>query len=81
MNRFVIVDGLPYLYANGKTYKVRWDDAGFSVGDEVKLKLKKSQPAYSELEIKAKCVNLDSIKEPVEEVIENEIEEPVEEVK
>lgn len=61
MNRFVIVDGLPYLFANGKTYAVRWDEAGFTVGAEVELA---SVPGrtYSELSIKAKCANnLDSI--------------------
>ncbi len=61
MNRFVIVDGLPYLLANGKTYKVRWDDKGFTVGAEVKLA---SVPSvtYCELSIKAKCAGkLDSI--------------------
>ena len=61
MNRFIIVNGLPYLYADGKAYAVRWDSAGFTVGAEVKLK---STPAvtYSELSIKAQCANkLDSI--------------------
>lgn len=61
MNRFVIVNGLPYLYADGRTYAVRWDESGFTVGEEVKLK---SVPAvtHSELSIKAKCAgNLDSI--------------------
>lgn len=61
MNRFVIVDGLPYLYANGKTYAVRWDDKGFTVGAEVKLTSAPS-PVYSELSIFAKCKILDSIK-------------------
>lgn len=63
MNRFVIVDGLPYLYAVGKCYAVRWTETGFSVGTEVKIA---SVPAvtYSELSVKAKCAgNLDSIKE------------------
>ncbi len=61
MNRFIIVDGLPYLYAGGKAYAVRWDKAGFTVGAEVKLK---SAPGktYSDISIKAKCKNsLDSI--------------------
>ena len=61
MNRFIIVDGLPYLYANGKAYAVRWDEAGFTVGAEVELK---SAPAaiYNERSIKAKCAAcLDSI--------------------
>lgn len=61
MNRFIIVDGLPYLYAKGKAHAVRWDSAGFTVGAEVKLK---SVPAaiYNERSIKAKCAAcLDSI--------------------
>lgn len=61
MNRFVIVDGLPYLFSNGKTYAVRWDDKGFTVGAEVKTA---SVPSvtYSELSILAKCRgNLNSI--------------------
>ena len=54
MNRFIIVDGLPYLYADGKAYAVRWIDDVFTVGAEVELA---SVPAvtYSELSIKAKC--------------------------
>lgn len=54
MNRFIIVDGLPYLYADGKAYAVRWDEKGFTVGAEVELA---SVPAYtySEISILAKC--------------------------
>lgn len=84
MNRFIIVDGLPYLYANGKAYAVRWDDAGFTVGAEVELK---SAPAaiYNERSIKAKCAAcLDSIgadqeeQEEQPEQVENpeQVEEP-----
>lgn len=61
MNRFIIVNGLPYLYASGKAYAVRWDKNGFTVGTEVELT---SAPfiTYSELSVKAKCAgNLDSI--------------------
>jgi hypothetical protein len=61
MNEFVIVDGLPYLYAGGKVYAVRWDDEGFTVGQEVKMD---SIPAvtHCELSIFAKCAGrLDSI--------------------
>lgn len=61
MNRFIIIDGLPYLYAGGKAYAVRWDSAGFTVGAEIELK---SSPAviYTELSIKAQCADrLDSI--------------------
>lgn len=63
MNRFVIVDGLPYLFASGKTYAVRWDEKGFTVGAEVKMA---SVPTYtlSEASVRAKCRNsLDSIGE------------------
>lgn len=66
MNRFVIVDGLPYLLAHGKTYSVRWDEKGFTVGAEVELA---SVPArtFSELSVRAKCAgHLDSIHAPEE---------------
>lgn len=59
--RFVIADGLPYLLHNGKTYAVRWDEKGFTVGAEVKLA---SVPVVtlSELSVKAKYPHaLDSI--------------------
>ena len=64
MNRFVIVNGLPYLLAHGKTYSVRWDEKGFTVGAEVELA---SVPArtFSELSVRAKCAgHLDSIHAP-----------------
>lgn len=64
MSRFVIVDGLPYLLAHGKTYSVRWDEKGFTVGAEVKLA---SVPArtFSALSVHAKCAgHLDSISAP-----------------
>lgn len=68
MNRFIIMDGLPYLYADGHAYAVRWDDEGFTVGAEVAIT---SAPdvVYTELSIMAKCAaDLDSIKaEPVNE--------------
>lgn len=61
MNRFVIVDGLPYLLHNGKTFAVRWDAEGFTVGAEVKLASVPEQ-TYSELSVLAKCgERLDSI--------------------
>lgn len=62
--RFVIVDGLPFLLANGKTYSVRWDEKGFTVGAEVEMA---SVPAvtFSELSVLAKCAgHLDSILAP-----------------
>lgn len=60
MNRYIIIDGLPYLYAQGKAYAVRWDSAGFTVGKEVKLK-ESPGAVLNELSIKAKCACLDSI--------------------
>lgn len=64
MNRFVIADGLPYLYANGKTYAVRWDDAGFTVGAEAKVSVPSDPVTYSALSVLAKCAGrLDSIGE------------------
>lgn len=61
MNRFVIVDGLPYLAAGGKTYAVRWDEKGFTVGAEVDLP-SVPESTHSELAIFAQCAgNLDSI--------------------
>lgn len=61
MNRFVIIDGLPYLLANGKAHAVRFDAEGFTVGEAVD-KAVSPYPLYTALEIKAKCVDLDSIK-------------------
>lgn len=61
MNRFIIVDGLPFLLAHAKAYAVRLNDVGFTLGAEVKLT---SVPAvtYSETSIRAKCAAcLDSI--------------------
>ena len=61
MNRYIIVNGLPYLYAGGRAYAVRWDAAGFTVGAEIKLKTAPAK-TYNELSIKAQCAgNLDSI--------------------
>ena len=80
MNRFIIVDGLPYLLVHGKTYAVRWDDKGFTVGAEVELASVPDR-TYPELSIKAKCADLDSIKgaEPVtEDDSEVDTEEEVE---
>ncbi|WP_425756242.1 hypothetical protein ACPW7J_02205 [Ihubacter sp. rT4E-8] len=61
MNRFIIVDGLPYLYADGKAYAVRWNEEGFTVGAEVEI-AEAPTNIYSELSILAKCAgNLNSI--------------------
>lgn len=81
MNKFIIVDGLPYLYANGKTYSVRWDEKGFTVGTEVKLASVPSE-TFSELSILAKFAgNLDSIGEPIKEPDSIENGEPIKEPK
>lgn len=64
MNRFVIVDGLPYLLAHGKTYSVRLGEKSITVWAEVMLA---SVPArtFSELSVRAKCAgHLDSISAP-----------------
>lgn len=63
MNRFIILNGLPYLYDadKKKAFAVRWDEKGFTVGAEIKLKSAPKQ-TFSELSIKAKCAScLDSI--------------------
>lgn len=63
MNKFIIVDGLPYLLANGKVFSVRWDESGFTVGAEVAMDSVPDR-TFSELSIKAKCAgHLDSIVE------------------
>ena len=80
MNRYVIVDGLPYLLANGKTYSVRWDEKGRTVGAEVELA---SVPArtFSELSVLAKCAgHLDSISAPGATQDKAENEEPEQEL-
>lgn len=80
MNRYVIVDGLPYLLANGKTYSVRWDEKGFTVGAEVMLA---SVPSYtfSELSVRAQCAgHLDSISAPGATQDKAETEEPEQEL-
>ena len=64
MNRYVIVDGLPYLLAHGKTYSVRLGEKCLTVGAEVEVA---SVPArtFSELSVRAKCAgHLDSISAP-----------------
>lgn len=60
--RFVIVDGLPYFYADNKTYSCKWDEKGLTIGAEVKLA---SVPDHrlTEREVFAKCRVLNSIKE------------------
>lgn len=65
MLHFIIMDGLPYSYDvnTGKAYKCRFDNDGFTAGEEVEVS---APPAviFSELSIKAQCANdLDSIKQ------------------
>lgn len=70
MNRFIIVDGLPYLYHQGKAYTVRWNEKGFTVGNKVKVKIPKE--IYTELSVKAKCKTLDSIGKSSENDVKTE---------
>ena len=82
MNRFIIVDGLPYLFDKGKAFAVRWDEKGFTVGAEVEL-TEAPSAVFNEISILAKCAgNLDSIQEaeePAEEVGAEEQAEQTEE--
>lgn len=68
MQEFIIIDGLPYLYADGKAYAVRWDDEGFTLGEIFREDISPSDfIMLSELSIKAKCQGrLDSIGKPTE---------------
>nr|DAT75489.1 MAG TPA: dimeris T4 recombination endonuclease VII [Caudoviricetes sp.] len=79
---FIIMGGLPYLYADGKAYKCRFDDAGFTPSQEEVEITEEPTAVYSELEIKAQCQCLDSIggaaviqAEEPEEAHEDEAEE------
>lgn len=74
MNRFIIVDGLPYLFDKGKAFAVRWDEKGFTVGAEVEL-TEAPSAVYNEISILAKCAgNLDSIQEAEEPAEDAEAE-------
>jgi len=61
MNTFTIINGLPYLIDKGKAFKVRWNEEGFTVGGQSKVKIPDDCPMLSELSVKAICPNLDSI--------------------
>lgn len=70
MQEFIIIDGLPYLYADGKAYAVRWDDEGFTLGEVFREDISPDDfIMLSELSVRAKCQGqLDSIgkaQEPV----------------
>lgn len=56
MNRYVIVDGFPYLFKDGKTYAVKWDDNGYTVGAAIKLP-DVPNVLHTERAILAKCAN------------------------
>lgn len=62
MNRFIIINDLPYLYDKCAVYAVRWDEKGFTVGKKVKVAVPANPLTFSELSIKAKCSCLDSIR-------------------
>ncbi len=67
MNKYVLVDGKPYLFADGRAYAVRRNKEGFTVGKAVELPEIPTR-TYSELSINAKYPDgFDSIGE--EEVI------------
>lgn len=53
MNKYVIVDGKPYLFADGRAYSVRRNEEGFTVGKAVELTEIPTR-TYSELSINAK---------------------------
>lgn len=78
MQEFIIIDGLPYLYADGKAYAVRWDDEGFTLGGIFKEDISPSDfIIFSELSIKAKCQGrLDSIGDTAEPEATAEPEQP-----
>lgn len=68
MQNFIIIDGLPYLYADGKAYAVRWDDEGFTLGEVFRADISPDDfIMLSELSVMAKCHGrLDSIGKPAE---------------
>lgn len=77
--RYVFADGLPYLLHNGKTYAIRFEPIGYTVGAEVKLA---SVPSvtYSELSMRAKFPHaLDSIGKQEQPVETEQEEEPSQE--
>lgn len=63
MNKYVLVDGKPYLWADGRAYAVRKNKDGFKVGNAVELPEIPTR-TYSELSINAKFADgFDSIGE------------------
>lgn len=61
MNRFIIIDALPYFVAKGNAFAVKLNDDGFEIGERVEFP---NMPSctYSELEVKAKCGLASSIR-------------------
>lgn len=80
MQEFIIIDGLPYLYADGKAYAVRWDDEGFTMGGVFREDIPPGDVIIlSELSVKAKCQGrLDSIGSATQPENETETEESAE---
>ncbi len=63
MNKYVIVEGKPYLFADGRAYAARRNKDGFTVGKAVELP-EIPKRTYSELSINAKFPDgFDSIDE------------------
>lgn len=63
MNKYVIVGGKPYLFADGRAYSVRRNDEGLTVGKAVELPEIPTR-TFSELSINAKFPEgFDSIEE------------------
>lgn len=63
MNKYVLVDGKPYLWADGRAYAVRRNKDGFKVGNAVELPEIPTR-TYSEMSINAKFTDgFDSIGE------------------
>lgn len=52
--RFVIVNDLPYLYEDGRTFRMKIDANGFTIGEEVSFRNIDLGKSYSEIELKAK---------------------------
>lgn len=67
MNKYVIVEGKPYLFADGRAYSVRRNSEGLKVGKAVELPSIPTR-TYSELSINAKFPDgFDTIGEEVTE--------------
>ena len=72
MLRFIIMGGLPYLYVEGKAYKCRFDENGFTpTAEEVEI-TEEPVRTYREIEIKAQCACLDSIGGAADEQVTDE---------